>query len=68
MALPVQLLITMAFTQPVKLFSMKLQSSDFGECPVWLRLAPAQPLGWRVLARLSLQTSLSLLFLASPSS
>lgn len=28
----VQLLITIAFNQPVKLFSMKLQSSDFGEC------------------------------------
>lgn len=26
-----QLLITIAFNQPVKLFSMKLQSSDFGE-------------------------------------
>lgn len=28
----VQLLITIAFNQPVKLFSMKLQSSDFCEC------------------------------------
>ena len=26
-----QLLITMAFNQPVKLFSMKLQASDLGE-------------------------------------
>uniref|UniRef100_A0A3Q3WU53 PITH domain-containing protein n=1 Tax=Mola mola TaxID=94237 RepID=A0A3Q3WU53_MOLML len=28
-----QLLITIAFTQPVKLFSMKLQSSDFAQSP-----------------------------------
>lgn len=39
----VQLLITIAFTQPVKLFSMKLQSSDFGEC---LKVLLAPPVIW----------------------
>ncbi|XP_075885393.1 thioredoxin-like protein 1 [Nelusetta ayraudi] len=33
-----QLLITIAFNQPVKLFSMKLQSSDFSQAPKELKI------------------------------
>ncbi|XP_038845559.1 thioredoxin-like protein 1 [Salvelinus namaycush] len=35
---PIQLLITMAFNQPVKLFSMKLLSSDFAQAPKCVKI------------------------------